>query len=362
MPTVFHAITDKNVGGAGAFLCALLSHSEENRGSPVLLPEGSLLSSRLGALGTPCYFAPLGGGMRDVFPCTRLLKRHRPALAVSHASFAFRVAAKRLGIPTVSVKHCDLPIPRAHVPLYNAVTDLTVATSRAAAKHLREAGIKRVTCIENGYTPIGVPSDEERRLARRALGLPQEGLLVGLSGRLAPVKGHACAIRALARLGEDAAPSLVFLGEGEERARLAAFARACGVAGRVYFLGFREDVKSFYHAIDAHLSCSLGSETSSLALAEGMSAGCPTFASDTEGNRARLGGGGVLFPVGADEALASLLGTLTPERCAHLSHLALARAGELPTWGEVARAYDALFAFFSRIFPRKGCFFPSDMV
>jgi glycosyltransferase involved in cell wall biosynthesis len=136
-----------------------------------------------------------------------------------------------------------------------------------------------------------------------------------------------------------------------------ALSAALGVAKRVRFLGFREDVRCFYHALDAHLSCSLGSETSSLALAEGMSAGCPTVASDTEGNRARVGRGGLLFPAGDDAALAACIRALTPDGRARLSRRALARARELPTWESVSRAYDALFASFLRDFSRKGCFF-----
>jgi glycosyltransferase involved in cell wall biosynthesis len=131
----------------------------------------------------------------------------------------------------------------------------------------------------------------------------------------------------------------------------------------VRFLGYRADVRPFYHAIDVHLSSSLGSETSSLALAEGMSAALPTLASDTPGNRARLGTGGFLFPAGDDAALASLFLLLrardTRER---LSRAAEARAKTLPTWEDVKESYRALFAAFCDKLPPNGCIFGKDML
>jgi phosphatidylinositol alpha-mannosyltransferase len=103
------------------------------------------------------------------------------------------------------------------------------------------------------------------------------------------------------------------------------------------------EVRAFYHALDAHISCSSGSETASLALAEGMSAGCATLASDIEGNRARVGAGGLFFSPGDSDALAALFLRLCDVReRMRLSRAALARAKELPSEKESAARLDAL--------------------
>jgi glycosyltransferase involved in cell wall biosynthesis len=131
----------------------------------------------------------------------------------------------------------------------------------------------------------------------------------------------------------------------------------------VRFYGYTPSVHPFYHAIDAHLSCSLGSETSSLSLAEGLSAGLPTLASDTPGNRERLGEGGLLFPVGDGAALGRLLLSLCKEEGRRaLGERALARARALPTWEHTRAAYGQIFDAFCGELVQKGCFFRKDMI
>ena len=58
-----------------------------------------------------------------------------------------------------------------------------------------------------------------------------------------------------------------------------------------------------------NVNCSTGTETSCLALSEGMSASLPMIASDYGGNRAMLGGGdaGLLIPTNDREALAEAI-------------------------------------------------------
>ena len=367
MADIIHVITDMGVGGAGVLLSRLLD-TPSHLGSLVVLPRGSLLCLRLKEMGIP-YLTYSAEGERsfslsDVRALGKILKKTHPALLVTHASLSARLAAKRLGVPTLSVRHCDTPLSPLAVPLYNALTDATVATSRPLAAHLRQKGIKRIFTVENGYTDMGVPDAETRLFARNKFGFSKERVVVGLVGRLAPIKGHETAIRALALLGDQRSRfTLCFLGEGESEGKLRALSAALGLEKEVRFLGFSLDTRSFYHAIDAHISCSAGSETSSLSLAEGMSAGCPTFASDTEGNRARLGEGGRLFRARDAQALARhFLSLLDEDERESLSRLARARAEALPTWDETRRAYSSIFDVFRGKLVRNGCNFPKDML
>ena len=368
MPGVFHAISDMGIGGGGIFLTQLLSQSQKNTGSLTLLPKGSLLCSRLREAGIPYAALSLSGersfSTKDVFKYRSFLKEHTPALLVSHASLSAKIAAKSLSIPTLSVRHCDTPPPAKLLWLYNAVTDATVATSLPLAEHLRDAGVKNVFAIENGYTPMGVPSDRERLAAKRAFSIPADRIAIGLSGRLVPVKGHVTAIDALSLLGEEKNHFLLcFLGDGCEKENLRERVRALSLENEVRFLGFHADVRPFYYAMDAHISCSFDSETSSLALAEGLSAGCATFACDIPGNRARVGEGGCFFPCGDAKALASLFRLLSDNTVKEsLRDRAAARARALPTWERTRAAYGTLFDTFCREVAAKGCFFEKDML
>ena len=351
MADVIHVITDKNVGGAGVLLSTLLASPPLRQGSLAVLPRESLLCPLFTEKEIPyktlemneASFSP--GDVRALFS---LFRREGARLIVSHASLSSRIAAKLLSIPAVSIRHCDTPFPAHGLWLYNAVTSLTVATSKPLEARLRAAGVKRLLTVENGYTDMGIPSKTQRERARAQFSLTDDTLAIGLAGRLSPIKGQDVALRALAATGKaQGRITLCFLGAGEEEDRLRTLASSLGVADRVRFLGYLPDVRLFYHAIDAHISCSLGSETSSLSLAEGMSAGCPTFASDTSGNRARLAGGGRLFPVKDEGALSRLFLSLLHEgERKKLSQMARERANALPTLEEMREKYKHIFDAF----------------
>jgi glycosyltransferase involved in cell wall biosynthesis len=85
--------------------------------------------------------------------------------------------------------------------------------------------------------------------------------------------------------------------------------RQTGLCEVVRFTGFVKDMAPIYRILRVNVNCSRGTETSCLALSEGMSAGLPTVASDYGGNPAMLGKGsaGILFPQGDAEALSEAL-------------------------------------------------------
>ena len=72
------------------------------------------------------------------------------------------------------------------------------------------------------------------------------------------------------------------------------------------FTGFCENVSEYMSLFDINVNCSVGTETSSLALSEGMSLGIPAIASDYGGNpyMVRDGVNGFLYPQGNSEELA----------------------------------------------------------
>ena len=345
---VYHVISDGEVGGAGIFLSHLLpSLSSLGVCSKVLLPRDSKLVSLLRRAEIPLVFTGKRDTAFSLADLTRffcILRKETPDLIVSHGTLSVKVAAALHRIPLVSVKHCDLPVSLPRI--YRALTDVTVATSFPCARHLEEQGVTPVVCIENGTTPCSPPSTEERRVARRALGLSHDTIAVGLCGRLSAVKGHEFALHALAALGEEGRRiRLLFLGEGEEEDRLRVKASALGIAERVSFLGYAAETAPFYTALDVHLSCSLGSETSSLSLAEGLHAALPTVASATEGNLARVGDGGLFYPPDDAKALAFCLHTLLDDgERERWKRAAVRRAAALPTWDKTAKQYLSLFS------------------
>ena len=74
------------------------------------------------------------------------------------------------------------------------------------------------------------------------------------------------------------------IGGGSCENALRAEAEELGIGAMVRFVGFVNDVSPYYNIMDLNINCSVGTETSSLALSEGMSLGVPAVVSDFGGN------------------------------------------------------------------------------
>ena len=90
----------------------------------------------------------------------------------------------------------------------------------------------------------------------------------------------------------------LIVGEGSERKNLEWLSKKLGIADRVIFAGFCENVAEYMSIFDINVNCSVGTETSSLALSEGMSLSLPAVASDYGGNPYMIQNGvnGFLYP------------------------------------------------------------------
>ena len=162
-------------------------------------------------------------------------------------------------------------------------------------------GLPRV--ILNGVdTTRFTPGD--RPAARRGLGLPEHGCIVGIAARLEHVKGVDVAIAALASV-----PGvwLAVAGTGGEAENLKSQARSLGLQDRVIFLGLVNDMQRFYQAIDL-LCLPSRAEGLPLSMLEAQSSGVPLVACDVGGVRAALDPeSGMLVPAEDPAALAQAL-------------------------------------------------------
>ena len=122
---------------------------------------------------------------------------------------------------------------------------------------------------------------------RRELGLKETDLLVGVVGRLSPVKNHGMLLEAAAMLYREA-PELaghlhfVIIGDGELRADLEARAMELGLSEKITFTGFRSDAMSLFRDLDLVALTSLN-EGTPLTLIEAMHAGRAVVATQVGG-------------------------------------------------------------------------------
>lgn len=199
----------------------------------------------------------------------------------------------------------------------------------------------RACVLENGVDLERFRPDPAARARLRAeLGVGEDAVLVGCVARLDPVKDHATLLRAATRLPPRA--SLVLAGEGPLRRSLEQLARVERLAGRVRFLGHRDD--SIYPALDLFALASRY-EGSSNTILEAMACGLPVVATRVGGNPGLVRSEtGVLVEPGDASALGAALSRLALDARARrsLGRAALAFAGER-SLERMARAYEALY-------------------
>ena len=146
---------------------------------------------------------------------------------------------------------------------------------------------KRIEVVHNGIDPG--PFDAADRLAQRVqarteLALTADQPMVLQVARFHPVKDHATAVEAMARLVQAVPDAvLVLAGDGQQRAEIQSLADRLGVAERVRFLGVRSDIDRLMAAADV-LTLSSLSEGLSVTLLEAMAASLPVAATDVGGN------------------------------------------------------------------------------
>ena len=188
-------------------------------------------------------------------------------------------------------------------------TDLLVAVSEETRDSLLDLGIGR----PDQYRVIGLGLPLERHLAvtgpsgvlRDRLGLGPDVPLVGMVGRLVPIKDPETAIAAIAAVPDA---HLVLLGDGERRAAVEASVRAAGLGDRVHLLGWWADVPAAMADLDVVLLTSRN-EGTPVSLIEAGACARPVVATDVGGVRRVVDDGvtGHLLPAGDVAGLAAAL-------------------------------------------------------
>ena len=194
--------------------------------------------------------------------------------------------------------------------------DIVVAVSNATRQDLMAAGISPqiLRVIPNGVCTETFTPDRrsDRPALLRALGFPEDSLLVGAAGNLRPVKGHKVLILAASMLRAQLPRTrFVVWGEGPLREHLEQAVIGAGLGGRFAFPGWNADMPTAMAACDVFVQPSLR-ESFGLAAAEAMSAGVAVVVSNTGGLRELVldGQTGFLFTTGSPESLAVTLRSL----------------------------------------------------
>jgi glycosyltransferase involved in cell wall biosynthesis len=172
-------------------------------------------------------------------------------------------------------------VPDAFRRLYYRIPERFIVPSRAVAAQVMQAGARRAEVVENI-----APSDVQRiekHAARAELGLPQDGRLAVVLGRLKTRhKGLDRLLEMLAAQRDSLGDwRVVIIGKGEGEAELKALAEKSGLKPLVSFIPWLENPSRVYSSADLLLMPSRY-EGVPLVLLEAMAYGAPVLASQID--------------------------------------------------------------------------------
>jgi len=154
---------------------------------------------------------------------------------------------------------------------------------------------------------------EGRSEMRASLGIPEDSVAVGIVGRIAPEKGHAVLLEAFQKIHARYPLFLVIVGNGPDEELIRTRAAEMGLADKVLFTGFRDDVNNILNALDIVTVPSTWNEPCSAVVQQGMAVSKPIIGTRAGGTPEMVidDETGFLVPPSDPDALADALARLS---------------------------------------------------
>lgn len=164
--------------------------------------------------------------------------------------------------------------------------DLVITNSYAGKEHACENGYpaEKITVIQNGIDTQRFDVDRTSRIrVRKELGITDDRVLIGMVGRLDPMKGYETFIEAASRM-HDSYPGVRFLcvGSGPEsyRQMLVAESIKTGLSDTILWLDSFPDMAALYNSFDLFTLSSHYGEGFPNVVGEAMACGAPCIVTD----------------------------------------------------------------------------------
>lgn len=164
-------------------------------------------------------------------------------------------AARKADVPRIVFRR-GIDVPVKDTPLnrrlYGQVITRLICNTEATRRSVLAANAdlippERIAVVNNGFDV----AEFDARPIVPMLSKPKDGVIIGCAARLTEQKGIPMLLQAAVMLKDRGRTFRVALaGSGELEQQLKQQAAALGIADQVDFLGFVEDIKSFYAAID----------------------------------------------------------------------------------------------------------------
>lgn len=321
-----------NVAGAENQLVMLIKGLDKSRWSVTALTfySGGLLFDEVARVPGVRLVSLRKSGRWDVLPfMCRLIRELRAAdpdilYAFLGISNILAVLAKPFlrGTRIVwSVRASDMDLHRygrLHVLAYrlecvlSRFAGLVIANSHAGRDYSVSGGFpaSRTVVVPNGTdTDRFAPDEEARRKMRTEWNVRDDEVLVGLIGRVDPMKDHATFLKAAAILVEKYENvRFVCVGrtKGDYADEMMSLGESLGLADKLIWAGVRMDMPAVHNALDVMASSSL-TEGFPNVVSEAMACGTPCVVTDVGDSRVIVGDQGIVVPKSDPVALAEAI-------------------------------------------------------
>jgi glycosyltransferase involved in cell wall biosynthesis len=311
---ILRVVTRLNIGGPAIHVVNLTAGLDPNRFESQLVcgtelaGEGSMLDLArergLEPIQIPDIVNEFGLKAKDaraVRRLYRLMQELRPHIVHTHmakAGFLGRLAARLAGVPVVVHTYHGHVLRGYFDPLrtralrmmerwLGKMSQRLVAVSEQVKRELVEYGVapaEKITVIPLGFDlqPLR-QACKHRGEFRRECGISAEARLVGIVGRIFPIKNHRLFLESAARVARTMPEArFVIVGDGALRSEMEQLAASLGIGERTIFMGWRRDLPRIYADLDV-LVVSSNNEGTPVAAIEAMAAGCPVVATRVGG-------------------------------------------------------------------------------
>ncbi len=196
---------------------------------------------------------------------------------------------------------------------FSRFADLIIVNSQAGYNYhtIQGFAVDKMVVISNGLdTNLFKINLQSRIKTRGEWQVSLQEILIGLVGRLDPMKDHATFLQAAALLTKNNQHiSFAFVGDGEESyiQKIYQLAAQLAINNKIKWVGKRTDIADLYNAFDIIVSSSCDGEGFSNAIGEAMACGVPCVVTDVGDSALIVGDTGVVVPPQNPEALALAL-------------------------------------------------------
>ena len=330
---IMHIAGGGDKGGAKTHILALCSKLKEKNDLTLVSLRGGEFPKDAEALGirTKTFFSAFVP--MDYIRLIKYVKKEKPDIVHCHGAKAnlagalLRLFAGRTIVTTV---HSDYKLDYMHSFLKrNTIGRINSAALRFFNYYITVSDNFRRMLTERSFSPLKIMTiyngldfsqkaqkpDKAEYLKKAGLEYKEGDVVFGIPARLNPVKDISTLLRAF-ELASRKTPNIKLLigGDGEETEKLMALSKELKLEDKVSFMGWLNDVPTFFAACDVDVLCSI-SESFPYSILEGIREGCAVITSDVGGMRDLIENGksGYIFSPGDVETFASYISDLATD-------------------------------------------------